>query len=357
MKIEKTLHSRIDKINFNHISSFGNHFSDHMFCSEFRNGEWKNSMIKPFGNIWISPISLVFHYGQAVFEGMKAYKDKNEEVFLFRPKENFKRINKSAIRLEMPTIPESIFMNGLKKLIDIDRDWIPKNYGQSLYIRPFLIAIDDGVLSAKPSNDYLFMIISTPADSYYYKDSLKIKIEEKYSRSASGGVGFTKASGNYASSFYPTKLAKEEGFDQVLWTDSSTHTLIEESGTMNVFFWLKNKLITPQANENILSGITCNSILSLAKKEGIDVQERDLRVSEIIDGLKNGVLKEAFGCGTAVVVNYFKTISYQGTDFSLPDLPEKKRISLRLKKNLLDIQHNLSEDPFGWRFRLKKFST
>ncbi len=339
-------------MNFNDIS-FGNHYSDHMFFSEFRNGKWKNSIIKPFGNIWVSPISLVFHYGQAVFEGMKAYKDKNEEVFLFRPEENFKRINRSAIRLEMPPIPESIFMNGLKKLIDIDRDWIPKNYGQSLYIRPFLIAID-GVLSAKPSNDYLFMIISTPAGSYY-KSPLKIKIEEKYSRSASGGVGFTKAAGNYASSFYPTRLAKEEGFDQVLWTDSSTHTLVEESGTMNVFFWLKNKLITPKANDNILSGITCKSILSLAKKEGIDVQERDLKVSEIIDGLKKGVLKEAFGCGTAVVVNYFKTISYQGDNFFLPDLTEKERISLKLKKSLLDIQHNLSEDPFGWRFQLKKY--
>ncbi|WP_185856323.1 branched-chain amino acid aminotransferase [Blattabacterium cuenoti] len=352
MKIEKTLHSRIKKINFNNIS-FGNHCSDHMFCSEFRNGEWKNSIIKPFGDIVVSPLSLVFHYGQAIFEGMKAYKDKNGEVFLFRPEENFRRMNRSAIRLEMPTIPESIFMNGLKKLIDIDRDWIPKNYGQSLYIRPFLIATD-GVLSANPSNEYLFMIISTPADSYY-KSPLKIKIEEKYSRSASGGVGFTKAAGNYASSFYPTRLAREEGFDQILWTDSSTHTLIEESGTMNVFFWLEKKLITPKANDNILSGITCKSIMSLAKKKGINVQERDLSVSEIIDALKKGILKEAFGCGTAVVVNYFKTISYQGKKFFLPNLNEKERISILLRKSLLDLQHNLSEDPFGWRSPLKKY--
>lgn len=352
MKIEKTLHSRIDEIDFNNIS-FGNHCSDHMFFSEFRNGEWKNSIIKPFENINISPKSLVFHYGQAVFEGMKAYKDKNEEVFLFRPEENFKRINRSAKRLEMPYIPESIFMNGLKKLIDIDRDWVPKHYGQSLYIRPFLIAMD-GVLSAKPSKDYLFMIISTPADAYY-EYPLKIKIEEKYSRSASGGVGFAKAAGNYASSFYPTRLAREEGFDQILWTDSSTHTWIEELGTMNVFFWLKNKLITPRANENILSGITCQSLLALAKKEGIDIEERDLSVSEIIDGLKKGVLKEAFGCGTAVVVNYFQTISYQSENFSLPDIPDEKRISILLKKKLLDIQHNFSEDPFGWRLKLKRF--
>ncbi|WP_041936025.1 branched-chain amino acid aminotransferase [Blattabacterium sp. (Nauphoeta cinerea)] len=353
MKIEKTLHSRIVKMDFNNID-FGNQYSDHMFCSEFKNGKWKNSIIKPFGKIMFSPISLVFHYGQAVFEGMKAYKDKNEEVFLFRPEENFKRMNRSAARLEMPSIPENIFMNGLKKLIDIDRDWIPKKYGQSLYIRPFLIATN-GVLSAKPSKDYMFIIISTPADTYY-KHPLKVKIEEKYSRSSSGGVGFTKAAGNYASSFYPTRLANEKGFDQILWTDSSTHTMIEESGTMNVFFYLKNKLITPKANDNILSGVTCNSILSIAKKEGFFVEERNLSVSEIIKGLQTGELKEAFGCGTAVVINYFKTISYQKNDFGLPNLAKEKRISLFLKKKLLDIQHNLSEDPFKWRVPLKRYS-
>ncbi|WP_185876989.1 branched-chain amino acid aminotransferase [Blattabacterium cuenoti] len=353
MRIEKTLQSRIGDMDFDNIS-FGNQYSDHMFCSEYKNGEWKNSVIKPFGNIVFSPICPVFHYGQAVFEGMKAYKDKNEEVFFFRPKENFKRINKSAIRLEMPPIPKDIFINGLRELIEIDKNWIPKNYGQSLYIRPFLIA-KDGVLSARPSQDYMFIIISTPADAYY-KRPLKIKIEEKYSRSAIGGVGFTKAAGNYASSFYPTRLANEEGFDQILWTDSSTHTMIEESGTMNVFFWLKNKLLTPKANDNILSGITCDSIISLAKKLGFHVEKRGLSVSEIVKGLKTGELKEAFGCGTAAVINYFKMISYKGDNFFLPDIPEKKRISVFLKKELLNIQHNLSEDPFGWRVKLKNFS-
>ncbi|WP_185871245.1 branched-chain amino acid aminotransferase [Blattabacterium cuenoti] len=349
MKIDRALNSRINQIDFDKIS-FGSHYSDHMFRSEFINGKWTNSIIEPFGKIRFSPISLVFHYGQAVFEGMKAYKDKNNEVFLFRPKENFKRINRSAKRLEMPSIPEEVFMNGLKRLIDIDRNWIPKYYGKSLYIRPFLIATN-GVLSAKPSKNYMFIIISTPADSYY-KHPLKVKIEEKYSRSASGGVGFTKAAGNYASSFYPTRLANENGFDQILWTDSSTHTMIEESGTMNVFFLLKKKLITPKANDNILSGITCKSIIDLAKMDNISVEERDLSVSEVIEGLKNGELKEAFGCGTAAVINYFEIINYRKTNFRLPYIPENKRISIRLKKMLLDIQHNLSEDPFGWRMHI-----
>ncbi len=339
-------------MNFNNIS-FGNHYSDHMFCSEFKNGKWKNSMIKPFGDIMLSPISPVFHYGQAVFEGMKAYKDKKNHVFLFRPKENFNRINQSAIRLEMPKIPEYIFMEGLQRLIDIDRNWIPKKYGESLYIRPFLIA-KNGILSAKPAKDYMFMIVSTPAGSYY-KNPLKVKIEEIYSRSAPGGVGFTKAAGNYASSFYPTRLAHEKGYDQILWTDSSTHTKIEESGTMNVFFWIKNKLITPKANDNILNGITCKSIISIAKKEGIVVEERELNVSEIIEGIREGELKEAFGCGTAVVINFFEIISYRNKNFFLPKLPIHQRLSIKLKKKLLDIQHNLSKDDFGWRFRLKKY--
>lgn len=351
MKIDKVPYSRIKNMNFNNLK-FGNFYSDHMFYSEFKNGKWKNSIIKPFGNIEISPISLVFHYGQAVFEGMKAYKDKNKEVFLFRPEENFKRINRSAKRLEMPNIPKDIFIDGIKKLIDIDRKWIPNNYGKSLYIRPFLIATSS-ILSAKPSKDYLFIVVSTPVDSYY-KEPLKIKVEQKYSRSASGGVGFAKAAGNYASSFYPTKLANEEGFDQILWTDSVNHTKIEELGTMNVFFWIKDKLITPKANENILSGITCNSIISLAKEEKIQVEERDLNILEIIKELEKGNLKEAFGCGTAVVINFFKLISYKKKIFILPNLKNEERISLKLKKKLLDIQHNLSEDPFGWRILIKK---
>ncbi|WP_185868641.1 branched-chain amino acid aminotransferase [Blattabacterium cuenoti] len=352
MKIERTLHSKIKEMDFKNIS-FGNHYSDHMFFSEFKDGEWKNSIIKPFSKILFSPGSLVFHYGQAVFEGMKAYRDKKGEIFLFRPEENFKRFNQSAQRLEMPSIPKNIFMNGLKKLIDIDRDWVPNDYGHSLYIRPFMIATS-GILSAKPSKNYMFLIISTPVGSYYL-NSLKIKIEEQYSRSSPGGVGFTKASGNYAASFYPTRLANEQGFDQLLWTDSSTHTKIEEAGTMNVFFFMKDKLITPKANDSILRGITCNSILSLSKKEGLCVEQRDINISEIIEGLRNGELQEAFGCGTAVVISSFKMISYQNNIFHFPKISNHKRLSFRLKKKLLDIQHNLSEDPFGWRVKIRRY--
>uniref|UniRef100_UPI0032B2426A branched-chain amino acid aminotransferase n=1 Tax=Candidatus Karelsulcia muelleri TaxID=336810 RepID=UPI0032B2426A len=349
MIIENLYHSRIDKIDFNDIS-FGNHYSDHMFSCKFENGKWKNPIIIPFGEITVSPLSLVFHYGQAIFEGMKAYKDKSGNVFLFRPFENFYRLNSSAKRLEMPLISKSLFIDGLKKLLSIDKKWIPNNYGQSLYIRPFMIA-SDGKLSANPSKKYIFIIICTPASNYYLTP-LKVKIEQKYSRSADGGIGFTKAAGNYASSFYPTRIAQEEGYDQILWTDSSTHSFIEESGTMNVFFYIKNNLITAPANKKILNGITRKSIITIAKKEGIKVKECNFSVSELIYNLRKNLVKEIFGCGTAVVVNHFKKIGYKFKNYYLPNISNKKRISFFLKKKLLDIQHNVINDPFGWRLKV-----
>ncbi|XOD66639.1 MAG: branched-chain amino acid aminotransferase [Flavobacteriales bacterium Tduv] len=350
MKIEKTPYSRISQVDFKHLG-FGRYCSDHMLCCTFKDNQWKDSVIKPFGDLTVSPTCLAFHYGQAIFEGMKAYKDRQGKVFLFRPEENFKRINRSAQRMEMPEIPEKIFMENLKILTDIDRDWVPIEYGQSLYLRPFMIATGN-VLVANPSKEYLFIIISSPSGAYYEKP-LKIKVEQKYSRSAHGGIGFTKTAGNYAASFHPTRLAQEKGYDQILWTDSSSHTLIEESGTMNVFFYLEDRLITPPAGDSILGGITRKSIIELARKEGIKVQERNFSVSEMIDSLKKGLIKEAFGCGTAVVTNVFKIIGYEDVDFYLPDIPNNDRISFRLKKRLLDIQHNLAEDPFSWRVEVK----
>ncbi|XCI75405.1 MAG: branched-chain amino acid aminotransferase [Flavobacteriales bacterium] len=350
MQIEKILHSRISQVDFENLN-FGHYYSDHMLYCEFKDGQWQKPIVKPFGHLTLSPACLVFHYGQAVFEGMKAYKDLEGQVFLFRPEENFRRINHSAQRLEMPQIPESVFMQGLQALIDIDQEWIPTAYGQSLYIRPFMIATE-GVLAANPSKEYLFIMITTPA-SAYYTYPLKVKIEQKYSRAADGGVGFTKAAGNYAAAFYPARLAQEEGYDQILWTDASTHMLIEESGTMNVFFRLDDRLITAPAGGGILGGVTRKSIIDLARQEGIEVEERNLSVSELIKTLKDGLLKEAFGCGTAVVINAFKIIGYEGEDFYLPNLAEADHIAVRLKKRLLDIQHNLVEDPFGWRLKVE----
>lgn len=350
MLIEKISTSSISKVNFKKLG-FGRYYSDHMLCCRYINNTWEEPVIKPFDKIDFYPNTLVFHYGQAVFEGMKAYKDKNGKIFLFRPEENWKRINQSAKRLQMPQISKEIFIEGIKALIKLDQEWVPSNYGQSLYIRPFMIATGN-ILMAAPSNEYLFLIISSPAENYY-AEPLKVKIEEKYSRAASGGIGFTKAAGNYAASFYPTSIAIDEGYDQILWTDSSTHSLIEESGTMNVFFYYKNKLLTPPITDSILEGITRKSIIELAHLKNIKVVEYSLNINELIDGLKNGLIIEAFGCGTAVVTNFFNFIGYKGNNYYLPKIEEKERISIKLKKLLLDIQHNIIQDYFHWNMEIK----
>lgn len=350
MLIEKISKSRISKVNFKKLG-FGRYYSDHMLYCRYINNKWEDPIIKSFQKINLYPTTLVFHYGQSVFEGMKAYKDKNGKIFLFRPEENFKRINKSAERLQMPQLSKSIFIEGIKYLINLDKDWIPSDYGQSLYIRPFMIATGN-ILMAAPSNEYLFLIISSPSENYY-ENPLKVKIEEKYSRAASGGIGYTKAAGNYAASFYPTHIAKNEGYDQILWTDSSTHSLIEESGTMNVFFHYKNELLTPPITDSILDGITRKSIIELARLNNIKVKEYSLNIKELIYGLKNGLIIEAFGCGTAVVTNFFNYIGYRGHNYYLPKIENKKRLSIKLKKMLLDIQHNVVQDYFNWNMEIK----
>lgn len=348
--VDKKKESNLYKVNFKKLK-FGVYYSDHMFISKFEHNNWNTSQICPFKKLNISPNCLAFHYGQAIFEGMKAYKDINEDIFLFRPYDNFNRMNVSAQRLQMPLIPKNIFMKGLKKLINIDKKWIPKNYGESLYIRPFMIATGD-VLMAGPSNKYLFIIISTPSGSYYNK-SLKVKIEEKYSRASIGGVGFVKAAGNYAASFYPTKLAQNKGYDQILWTDSATHSFIEESGTMNVFFHLFNgELITPPISDSILGGITRSSIITLAKNKKIKVIEKNISIKEILELINNNKIQEAFGCGTAAVTKHFTCIGYKNQDYFLPTIQDNHRLSWILKKELLDIQHNISQDIFNWRLKI-----
>ncbi|WP_204097771.1 branched-chain amino acid aminotransferase [Candidatus Karelsulcia muelleri] len=350
MRIEKCQISSIDKINWEIDIPFGKYFSDHILYCEYKNETWNEPIIKPFSNFSFSPITLVFHYGQAIFEGMKAFKDKEKNVFLFRPLENFHRLNISAKRLAMPTIPYNIFFEGLINLLNLDKNWIPMKYGYSLYIRPFMIA-SAGPLSAKPSSNYIFLVICTPVNNYYSRP-LKVKIEQKYSRSTNGGIGFIKAAGNYAASFFPTQKAKAEGYDQILWTDSATHSIIEEAGTMNVFFYIKNCLITAPADEKILNGVTRKSIIDIAKRNKIKVEERYLTVEELKYYFKKNLVNEIFGSGTAVIINPLKLISIQNSNYILPALNNKNRISYYFKKYILDIQHNLSNDPFNWRFKI-----
>ncbi|MGB5171789.1 MAG: branched-chain amino acid aminotransferase [Eudoraea sp.] len=343
--VEKAQTSKISQVDFNHLP-FGAYFTDHMLVCDYRDGKWETPKVIPYQPLMMEPSSRVFHYGQAVFEGMKAYRDDKGGVWLFRPEENFKRINKSSARLAMPEFPEAYFFEGLKKLLELDEAWIKPGIGNSLYIRPFSIASQKGII-ASPSEEYKFIIICSPAQSYYGGE-VRVKIAEKYSRAADGGFGFTKAAGNYAGQFYPTNLAKEEGFQQVVWTDANTHEYIEEAGTMNIFVRLEDKLITCPTGDRILDGITRKSIIELAKRKGIEVEVRPIKVSELIDGIANGTLKELFGSGTAAVINPILGFGYKGKRYELPKVD--KPYSASLKQQLLDIQYNKAEDPFGWRY-------
>jgi branched-chain amino acid aminotransferase len=279
---------------------------------------------------------------------MKAYKDQEDAVWLFRPEENFLRFNKSATRMAMPEVPESIFMGGLKKLLQLDEQWVKKGIENTLYIRPFMIATGHGVIAA-PSQEYRFMIILSPARSYY-SGEVKVIIAEHYSRAANGGIGAAKAAGNYSAQFYPTKLANEKGFQQIIWTDDATHTKLEEAGTMNVFFRINDTLYTAPTSERILDGVTRKSVIELAKRENITVEVRPVLVEELVASAKNGTLKEIFGAGTAAVINPIVGFSYQDNYFELPKLEHS--MALEIKEKLTNIQHKLAEDTFGWTVKV-----
>ena len=303
----------------------------------------------PYEDFLISPSARVFHYGQAIFEGMKCYRSDNDSLILFRPDENFKRFNKSSSRMAIPEIPEKIFFDGLTELLRIDKDWVKKGDGNALYVRPFVFASEPSI-NASEAIEYTFMIICCPAKSYYGNQKIKVKIEEKYSRAAKGGVGYAKAAGNYAAQFYPTAIAKEEGYQQIIWTDSNNHKSIEEAGTMNLFFRIGEKLITSPTSDSILDGITRKSIIKLAKDLNIDVEERIITVDELLEAQDSGSLKEIFGTGTAVVILPIKTFGYQNNDFNLPDLDNPW--SLELKKKLTDIQYDKSSEYEDWKVKI-----
>ena len=345
LRVEKVANSRISEVNFENLP-FGDVFTDHMFICEYKNGEWQEPRIQPYGPLSISPSAKVFHYGQAVFEGMKAYKDDEGHVWLFRPDENLRRINKSSKRLAIPEFPESYFFDGLTTMLQLDKEWVKPGIGNTLYVRPFVIASEPGI-KATPAEEYTFMIICSPAQSYY-SGEVRVKIAEHYSRAADGGFGFTKAAGNYAGQFYPTKLAQEEGYQQVVWTDAQTHEYIEEAGTMNVFVRLGDTLVTCPTSDRILDGVTRKSIIALAEARGIPIEVRPIKVSELVAGARSGTLKEMFGSGTAAVINPILGFGYRGERFELVT-PEKSYASL-LKEELINIQYNRSADNFGWRY-------
>lgn len=345
--IEKrvTNKSRLDEVDFENLK-FGREFSDHLFLAEFYDGKWQSKMIMPYSEISFSPGNSVFHYGQAIFEGLKASRTESGKILLFRPEENFKRMNRSAERMCMPQLPKEIFMDGLTQLIDLDRDWVPEGEGKSLYIRPFMIA-DENFLGVRPAERYKFMIITSPT-STYYEGAVKVKVETEYSRACKGGVGFAKAAANYAASLYPAQKAREKGYDQLVWTDSSTHQYIEEAGTMNIMFVIKGKIVTPSIeSDSILSGITRKSALELLSDWGYEIEERPIKLTEIIDHFNNGDLQEAFGLGTAASVAFISRIGYDGGDMDMPDY-KNWEIANRLKNTMGDIKTGKTEDTKNW---------
>ena len=343
MKITKTSNSRIDTTDFSNLP-FGRVFSDHMLICNYKDGKWSEPKIEPYGPINMLPGTQVLHYGQSVFEGMKAFKNNNDEVLLFRKEENFKRLNQSAVRLSIPEIPEDVFMSGLIELLKLDGEWCKADDGCSLYIRPFIFGSSEWI-KASSADEFTFIIITSPTINYY-SGSIDLVIEQHFSRATNGGVGYAKAAGNYAGSFYPTKKANARGFTQVIWTDSKEHKYIEESGTMNIWFRIDNKLITPSLSDSILGGITRDSILKLAIDAGIDVEERNISVAEILEASKNETLQEAFGTGTAVTVVAVKSITLEDIKMNIPT--QENPISMRFKKQLQDLQYGRSEDIFNW---------
>jgi branched-chain amino acid aminotransferase len=343
MKVTKTTKSKLNKIDFSNLP-FGTVFSDHMLICNYKDGHWGAAEILPYGPIPMAPGSQVLHYGQSVFEGMKAFKNDLNELLLFRKDENFKRLNQSAVRLSIPLIDESVFMNGLDSLLKIDSEWCKADQGYSLYIRPFIFASSECV-KASASEEYTFIIITSPTINYYAGE-MNVVIEEHYTRAPQGGVGYAKAAGNYAASFYPTKQANAKGFQQLIWTDAKEHKYIEESGTMNIWFRIGDVLVTPALSDSILGGITRNSIITLAKDNGIKVEERRILITEVIEAFNSGILNEVFGTGTAVAVNPINSITFRDDRMVIKEKADS--FALKLKQQLQAIQKGSIVDTYNW---------
>ncbi len=347
--LERVAESRISDLDENNIQ-FAKVYSDHMFEAHFKNGQWQDMVIKPYANLSISPANTTLHYGQSIFEGLKAYRGENGDVLVFRPQANAKRMIKSAERMCIPPVSEEMFMTSLTELLRLDTDWVPSKPGTSLYIRPVTFGMDP-FIGIRPSDEYLFLIFTTPVGGYY-SEPIKVKVESHYTRAAAGGVGAAKTAGNYAAALYPALQAQKMGYNQLIWTDGIAHEYVEESGTMNVVFIIDDTLVTAPAGDTILNGITRDSVLTLARDWGINMEERRLAVKDMIEGLKAGSVKEAFGVGTAATIAPIKTIGHDGVDYDLPSV-DNWEFAPKVLKTLDDIKTGRIDDKFGWVYRIE----
>lgn len=345
-KIDRQLvkESRVSQLDLNNMA-FGKVYSDHLFIADYGDGKWFDLRIRPYDLLNLTPGSAILHYGQSVFEGLKAYNNEDGDILVFRPEMNAKRLNISSERMCIPAVPEDLFMQSMVELLEVDRGWVPNLPGTALYIRPFTFALDE-YIGIKPSDTYNFMIFTCPVGSYYEK-ALKVKIETEYSRSVQGGTGYAKAAGNYAGSLYPAMLAQKEGYDQLIWTDGASHKYIEEAGTMNIMFLIDDTVVTAKTNDTVLSGITRDSVLTIAKDWGVKVNERNMSVDELIESLEAGKVKEAFGTGTAATITKIDTIGFNGKNYNL-DVNDDQSFSSKVLKELNDIRTGKVEDTRGW---------
>ena len=346
--VTKAERSKLNDIPFDNIP-FGKYFTDHMLEADYENGEWKNVEIKPYQPLLISPSCAALHYGQSIFEGIKAYKDDKGNAAIFRPLDNFRRFNTSADRMQMPQVPQEIFIDGLCKLIELDKNWIPAKADHALYIRPFMFASDE-VIGVKPSETYKFIILLSPTGPYYAAP-MRIYVEEKYVRAVAGGVGFAKNAGNYGGSMLASTIAKKSGFDQVLWTDAFEHKWLQEVGMMNVFFIIDGVAITPSLEEGtILEGVTRDSVMKGLEELNIPVEERKISIDEVTEAYRKGKINEVFGTGTAAVIAPIKELNYKGLamEFDTNNYP----VSGAVKKWLNDIREGRAKDKYNWMWKV-----
>ena len=346
--ITRVQRSKLKDISLENIP-FGKYFTDHMLEVDYENGEWQTPAIKPYQALQLEPSLAALHYGQAIFEGVKAYKDAEGNPSIFRPLDNMRRFNLSAERMQMPVVPEEIFLEGMRQLVDIDRDWIPDKENHSLYIRPFMFSSDEAI-GVRPSDKYKFLIILSPTGPYY-ANPMRIYVEEKYVRAVEGGYGFAKAAGNYGGALLASAEAHKKGYDQVLWMDAFEHKYVQECGTMNVFFIIGDTVITPGLeNGTILAGVTRDSAIAILKHKGYTVEERQLSIDEIISAYEAGSLKEIFGTGTAATISLIRELRYK--DYIMKFPVESWTIAPGVKQTMDAIKYGQEPDIFGWLYKI-----
>jgi len=347
INITKIERSKLHDFNLENIP-FGKYFTDHMLEADYEDGEWKNIEIKPYQPLLLEPSTSALHYGQAIFEGIKAFRADDGEAYIFRPYENFTRFNLSAQRMNMPEVPEELFIEGMRQLIDLDKNWIPNQPDHSLYIRPFMFSTDP-MLGVRPSDTYKFLIILSPVGPFHAAP-MKIAVEETYTRAAPGGVGFSKNAGNYGASMLPATKAKQQGYDQVLWTDAFEHKWLQEVGMMNIGFIINDVFVTPMLENTILKGVTRDSVLTILRDIGFSTEERKISIDEIMEEYKKGSLKEIFGMGTAAVISLIKELKYK--DVIMKFNTSTFNMAAQLKNILTEIRQGEKEDKHNWMFKV-----